>query len=329
MIPVDPAWPERLSAFLQLFDLKRGQTLKRGWLVPSPARKDENPSVWVTVTEDRIMVKDRTGKDTLSILSAVGATWRDLYTESEEERNEFAGYLTGRRVGASSQSQSAPAVENVGLRHNVYSVLLNELDLSEEHRTALLARGFTDDSIERFGYRSYKLVDRARVGKILAAEFGGVVAAVPGCGATTATMTDRSGLLIPVRTMDGRIQSLKVRRDRNTIRYAWFGEGVVSLPHHSPPWTAAPDTVGVTEGELKADRASLLLPYPVLAVPGMDQWRDALPSIAACGCRRVVLLFDREPDPEKQRIVDANTDAMSDHLIDNGYRVEEERWEAA
>lgn len=329
MIELTPDLPSRLHFFLAQFDLQRGYTERKGWVVPSPLRQDNHPSIWITLAENRIMVRDRTGKPTIDILHALGMTWPDLYAQDDLERLEFEAYLQKLSGGASSITSPDLSSDDVDLRHRVYSAILDQLRLAETHQKQLHDRGMQDDRIVRYQYRTLKIIDRRRLVDHLQSYFGGVAASVPGITSRSGQLSlcDTSGLLIPVRNLDGKIVAFKVRRDHGEPRYRWYGEGDVASAHHPLGFPPASRSVIVTEGELKADLCFGRFDDPVMAVPGMSLWKLALPSLHKMGAKKVVLAFDRSDDAARQSQIDINADAFAEHLGNNGFTVEEMLWE--
>src|SRR5262245_32935710 len=56
--------------------------------------------------------------------------------------------------------------------HDVYSAMLENLTLGQEHRQGLQRRGLSDDAIERGGYRSLRRKGRAGIASELREQFG-------------------------------------------------------------------------------------------------------------------------------------------------------------
>ena len=330
MVRIEDWYPARVRCLLSKFDLSRGRQEKTGWVLPHPGRHDEHPSVRMTVsTEGKIAMCDRTGGPTLGILHAIGATWYDLFAEDDAERAELSQYALSLRGGASSGSLPGVALEDLDLRHRVYSLMLDNLNLNDKHREQLLGRKLSTESIERNQYRTMRVLDRAKLARVLADQLGAVAGTVPGIlqKGSGLVVCDRPGLLIPCRALDGRIQSLKVRRDLGEPRYSWLGEGSVCLPHHplGQPQQAA--RVVVTEGELKADVTRQLTGDVLIGSPGVSNWAMVVPSIQTLQARTVVIAFDHSDDPARQKAIDQHADALADHLESLGISVEDIQWE--
>lgn len=324
------ALPERVAVLLTQFDVVRGRREDKGWVVPHPGRVDNNPSVWITLTADKILIRDRTGGSTDAILNSIGWDWRDLYAKKDEE-DEFEAFLEHLR-GEGSHVTATTEIEGIDSRHLVYSMLLDVLTLSEAHRENLRGRGLTDQQIDQYQYRTLAYSGRGRAVTTLRERLGGIIATVPGFVADgdRITMPRVSGILIPVRIPDGRIAAIKLRQDHDSPRYLYLsgGGGSVAALAHFPLGFTPAATVAVTEGELKADiTAAQGFELPILAVPGVTNWRLCLPWLRQLGVRTVATAFDRVPDGSRvaQPEVLAEFEAA---LWDQGYEVEEVQWAA-
>jgi hypothetical protein len=108
-------------------------------------------------------------------------------------------------------------------------------------------------------------------------------------------------MLIPVRDIDGRIVALKVRADHpgdgpkyTTISSAKYGGPSPGAQVHVPLHSGQGDTVRLTEGELKADVATVLSGLCTISIPGVAMWRKALPVLEGWRPQQVLLAFDAD-----------------------------------
>ena len=224
----------------------------------------------------------------------------------------------------------------------VYRALLAALPLSSMHRQALRQRGLSDSEMVRRGYRTLPAHGRATRARQVVDEFGAeICAAIPGLhlGARGSqrwwSLAGAVGLLIPVRDMDGRIVALKVRADEpgEGHKYTYlsstkYGGPGPSAPVHVPLHALSPEApMRLTEGELKADIASVLSGVLTIAVPGVTFWRQALPILEALQPTRVLLAFDSDwrQKPHVARALAQATQA----LVEAGYTVAVETWDAS
>ncbi len=174
--------------------------------------------------------------------------------------------------------------------HKTYSMLLSHLNLTSKHREDLLNRGLKDAQIEEQRYRStpifgiHKLVE-----KLL--EDNCILQGVPGFyqdknGMWTMNFSGKkSGFLIPVRALDGKIQGMQIRQDKivDGGKYIWFSSGnrKMGTSSGSPVHMIGnPETeeVYVTEGPLKGTIAHYMTGKTFLCVAGVMQYKN-LPSL--------------------------------------------------
>ena len=164
-------------------------------------------------------------------------------------------------------------------RDAVYRALLELLPLSAAHRAGLLARGLTDEAILQNGYRTLEYGKELRdaLAAQLAARYD--LNGVPGfsCSQFAWRMCAYSGLLVPVRSADGRIQGVQIRRDNaGRMKYAWmssagkpYGTGARSWIHVAGD--RSKKQAIITEGPIKGDVSSLLTSGMLfICLPGVN-----------------------------------------------------------
>lgn len=230
---------------------------------------------------------------------------------------------------------------NEDTRHRVYAALLAKLSLSTAHRDHLRGRGFSDQEIQRREYRTLPVQGRSALAKELAQSFGpDVCTGVPGWTTREgdhgryATIAGSSGILIPVRNVDGQIVALKVRADEASLagRYSYLSSAKDGGPKadnraHVPiDRPADTSLVRVTEGELKADIATLYSNTLTLSAPGLGAWETILAPLAALRVRAVLVAFDMDYR-ENHHVRQAFCRALRG-LISAGYQVRIEEWDA-
>jgi hypothetical protein len=224
----------------------------------------------------------------------------------------------------------------------VYSALLSQLTLSENHREALQRRRLADEAIALGGYRTLQLRGRPRIVRELYERFGDRLLRVPGFvvkdgeSGCYRTLRGPAGLLVPCRDRTGRVIALKVRCDsigQGGPRYVYvssagYGGPGSGAPVHCPVGTPdAAELVRLTEGELKADVVKVLTGEPTISIPGVTNWKPALTVLQALGCKTVRLALDADA-PEKPG-VGRCLSACADELVANGLSIELERWNIA
>ena len=224
----------------------------------------------------------------------------------------------------------------------VYHALLAALPLSPAHRQALRQRGLADSEIRRRHYGTLPLKGRAALARRLVEELGAdVCVQVPGFyvakrdGQCWWSLAGTTGLLIPVRNLDGQLVALKVRADDpgdgpkyTTVSSSKHDGPSPGAPVHVPLYEGARGaTVRLTEGELKADVATALSGLLTLSIPGVAMWRKALPVLEAQQPQRVLLAFDADwrSNPHVAHALGQAAFA----LVKAGYEVQVEDWEPA
>lgn len=223
--------------------------------------------------------------------------------------------LPQRRVLPVQSVQECP-ITDIDTRHDTYTALLSKLSLASDHRDNLLGRGLSDEIITELGYRTTPAVGTTMLAKQLLSD-GHYLAGVPGFYHNTngewSFIRESRGIMIPVRSPEGKIQGIQVRRDNLTKRkFRWISS--VGKPDGTPAegWTHLAGTpqeaILLTEGPLKADVIHHLTGYTVLAVPGVNslsQLKTALEYMREHGTRQVMTAFDM--------------DYLSNPHVQNGY----------
>ena len=87
------------------------------------------------------------------------------------------------------------------------------------------------------------------------------------------------------------------------------------------------ETIRLTEGELKADVATVFSGMLTVSVPGVDMWRTALPVFEALQPQRVLVAFDADwrSNPHVAHALGQAAFA----LVKAGYAVQVEVWDPA
>jgi hypothetical protein len=247
----------------------------------------------------------------------------DLYayytnTSRENVRNELERRIgRGDRRPASDRGRQAtpkprefielPAAD-IEIRHAVYSALLSLLTLAPDHMRNIIGRGLPPEAIDAFGYRTTPVVGgRALANRIM--EVANTLAGVPGFhkdkdGQWT-FISNRRGILIPVRDIQGRIQGLQIRRDNvNKRKYRWVSSAEIEGGTEgcgAEGWThiAGPVREGVLliEGPMKADIVHWLTGRTAVAVPGVNALKHlerTLIELTELGVKQVMTAFDMD-----------------------------------
>lgn len=224
------------------------------------------------------------------------------------------------------EPDEAPAVASLADRHATYEALLGASGLAAAHREALHQRGLTDRAIARAGLASIA----PGLAPVQPAAAG-----IPGFARKGGRwrIIGPTGLAIPVRTVEGQIQAVHVRADDSSRgKYRWLS---TPAPYVGGAASGAPvhvvrgvdDVVWVTEGPLKAIVAQARLGHTVLGVPGVGAWAPVREIIQSLQPKRVMLAFDRDPNPSTAEHVALHTDRLARSLAEAGWDVMVARWD--
>ena len=253
---------------------------------------------------------------------------------------EYWVYRVGEPIASATTWTPAPKPPASRLEpfrlHQIYASVLESLPLVAADRRALRQRGLDDHEI---GVRQYRTFTRAQSRDVLAralATFGRAICLeVPGIVAEAngdLILAGASGLLVPVRNPRGEIIALKIRRAQaQAPRYVYLssthagGPGPGSPVHVPLHGERVGHTVRLTEGEIKADVATALDGLLTIAIAGVGTWRRALPVLRALGATtcRLALDSDVRTNPHVARALKN----MAQHLTDEGFAIELERWD--
>jgi hypothetical protein len=246
------------------------------------------------------------------------------------------------RPAGEARPPSRPACADTGTLDRVYRALLDALPLMASHRQALRQRGLADAEILRRRYRTFPLQGRTALAQHLVQHLGAdLCAQVPGFyvaehdGRRWWSLAGAAGLLIPVRNLDGHIVALKVRADipgdgpkYTTVSSTKHGGPSPGAPVHVPLYEGARgNRVRLTEGELKADVATVLSGLLTLSIPGVSMWRKALPVLEELRPQQVLLAFDADWRINPQVAHALGQAAFA--LVKASYEVQVEDWALA
>jgi hypothetical protein len=244
-------------------------------------------------------------------------------------------------------NEETPNLDECEDRHEIYSLILSKLGLSNTHRESLHLRGLSDTFIDSANLRS---VDpKTRTGQASKAlrewvndDPGKLKAAlsVPGIiqyDGRPLQFRSPLGLLIPVRNSSGKIIALRIRLDSSSAggKYRWISSRrpddplspSPGTPCHVPLGISGPiDTVRITEGELKAEVAFALSGIPTVSIAGVNTWKQALPLVEKLQPIRILVSMDADfrTNPAVASAVRGLVTSLSE-----SYEVAVETWEAA
>lgn len=232
--------------------------------------------------------------------------------------------------------QTGPTPPHFIIRDEIYSKLLNNLTLNEIDRQNLLSRGLTDEEIKLLGYKSYfDVKDTEKMASVARSIMDSVdpigekhgIPGMTGIGTDEVTFVPKSsGFLIPVRTWCSRISGFQIRYNNVTgdkPRYTWLSSGSAENGcsvtgceniHHAGDWHDPfylPETIGLTEGALKADIATVLsdklypekAPHKYMGLTGVNNLGQLKHELEICskrGVKEIVVCVDMDYRDKKE-----------------------------
>lgn len=199
--------------------------------------------------------------------------------------------------------------------HTVYNHLISTLTLSDSHASHLHARGLTDEQITRLEYKTLP-VKRSHIAEECASKFD--LNGVPGFWQNAAgrwQLAGSAGILIPVRDKEKHIIGLKIRADevKGGGKYLQlssnpgkdrdgaqkYPKGTAAKIHvHYPAVGECGDVIRITEGEIKADIATLISGVYTLSIPGIAMWQWVLVEVDMIKPKQILLAFDSDKNKE-------------------------------
>ena len=194
---------------------------------------------------------------------------------------------------------------DVETRHATYSAFLSKLSLASDHKTNLLNRGLNDEEIKNLGYKSAPIIGMSALSRQLRNE-GFYLSGVPGFFKTESGewtfASDKRGILIPVRDIEGRIQGLQIRCDKvDRRKFRWISSAEKKDGCRAEGWThfvgKISESIILTEGPMKADIINALTGKTVLAVPGVNSLsclKTTLKELKFKGLQHIQTAFDMD-----------------------------------
>lgn len=232
-------------------------------------------------------------------------------------------------------------IASLDARDQTYRMLFSLLTLSKTHKENLIARGLSEEDIYRFGYKSTPAFGFVKITETLTSldcRLDGIPGFYKKEGRwLTNFCSSCSGVIIPVMSMDGKIQGAQIRLDRpiNDRKYIWFsssdkdsGTGAGSPVHFvGDPADAA---VYVTEGPLKATVAHVLSGKTFAAVAGVNQYNaleELLSRLKNNGTKTIVETYDM--DKLTNPHVEKGCEKLIELCAKYGFEVRRLKWDAS
>ncbi len=267
-----------------------------------------------------------------------------------------ADYWLYRRDGQPIQSRAAQAADrdlpgfhtteraSDKICSRVYAKFISLLTLSPAHSKNLQDRGLTMEEIIKREYRTLPREGRAAIMRQMQKAFDPeTLLSVPGFsineknGQRWLSFRGLPGILVPVRNKADLIVAFKIRLDEpgDGPKYIWWTSRHENKhgrqagpspgnPCHVPIYEGDTQIVRVTEGELKADIATVLSRTLTVSVPGVASYRQAIPVLKELSAKTVLLAFDADARAN-QNVAGALSRAARAYAK-AGYEVKLETW---
>jgi len=188
--------------------------------------------------------------------------------------------------------------------HQTYSMLLSMLNLAKVHKGQLLSKGFSQEQIIEFKYKSVPAFGQQSLcAKLL--QSGCTLEGVPGFykdGGKWNVKLKAPGILIPVCGIDGKIAGMQIRLNKpiNGRKYIWFSSNGLDAgtssgsPIHFVGDPAA-KRIYVTDGSLKGTVAHALTRQTFICLPGaksLGGLEDLISCLKSNGAAEVLEAFN-------------------------------------
>lgn len=240
---------------------------------------------------------------------------QDLYRRYEGLPSDLQKTIKNAQTVIQKEKEKVLEPAPIKYRDIAYRRLLNLLDLKDEHRQKLIARGLTDEQIEKGMYKSVPVIGFSTFPKYVFNDFEldklkkNYKWGIPGFYDIRTDEPNMiqygSGIFIPVKNRQGLISHLQIRFDElpddaNELEKEYWSkykpytsdfknkkDGCSSKNcenvHYAGDWSNIPESVMLTEGILKANVASCLAglikgsePVPMLAIDGVNKQQQLL-----------------------------------------------------
>ena len=231
-----------------------------------------------------------------------------------------------------TESVAPATLANISDRHRIYSDLLASCQLGAIHEAWLLGQGIDQPA------GSYATLNgnRAEVCRHLMRTYPQeLLITVPGLWIHddgTLGIAAMDGLLVAVRGIDGRIERLQCRVEKDGKKaYHWLS----SSSHGGPSsgaiahYAAAADRrwLWITEGVKKADVAALLNGQPCIGMPSHTAHKAGMEMVDKSGTAGVIIALDEDSDDTTRGLVDTSRQELVQQCLARGLAVRVARWD--
>jgi len=226
--------------------------------------------------------------------------------------------------------------------NEVYTELLHLLSLNEDDLTELKNRGFTENEIQYYGYRSIDSLPEKKIVEIMIKKFSpSTLKTIPGFyesevkKAAFIFFKKLKGIAIPVKNKDGKIIAIKIRtrnKNKNNLRYFYLsstkegGVGPGAKTHISLPENIKEfEVIRITEGELKSDISSSKTGIITFGLPGVGNASKLVENLKHFDPKTVKIAFDRDLI-ENENVAYA-LETLVEKLKSENFDIELEEWD--
>jgi len=290
---------------------------------------DRSPSLSITVGHNgRVVFYCRAGCTEENVAYGLGLKISDLYPRPGEKKAPNFIELENPTMDEDKELFAS----------FIYQKLFDSLTLSPSAIKHLKARGLSDKEIEYLDYRSYEPKKDQEVIEDLDKEFGKDLYKVPGFiknkEGKPSLNVFQEGILIPIRFREGNIHGIKVRwlYSWNKKRYMLLttkgGTYFRDLFHFPKGFHGQLNRIRITEGELKADIATLSSRIYTIGCPGILSLSAPLEFLTEhCPSAKIILSPDFGDIKIKKIGVIKNALRTIYDYQEAGFNVELEAWQ--
>ena len=288
---------------------------------------DRTPSLRITVGHNgRVIFYCRAGCTEEDVAYGLGLKIRDLYPRPGERKAPNLIELDNPSMDEDEELFAS----------FIYQKLFDRLTLSPSAIKHLKARGLSDKEIEDLDYKSYHPEKDSKVIEDLYKEAGEDLYKVPGFIKNKEEKPSlnvfQEGILIPIRFPEGNIHGFKVRwlyswnKQRYMLLTSKGGSYFRDLFHFPKGFHDQLNPIRITEGELKADLATLFSETYTIGCPGIHSLSAPLEFLTKhCPSAKIILSPDFG-EIYNHGIAEKVLQTIYDYQ-ESGFNVELEAWQ--
>lgn len=274
---------------------------------------------------------------------------------SEYHLGSFQGRVSADTEKKLLTVKTVKKVLNLDLIDKVYNIFLDMLTLSEEDAALLKLRGFTEEELVEYKFKTFprRLVTfRKELEKRVEEETGSVdsLFEVPGFFKKQGepfSFGYQSGIIIPCRNYEGKIVGLQIRKRDTTAdnKYTWFSSAYCLKDDKDNNYVADGLSPGspvgfepgkfqskifITEGFFKAVRLRKAYGMSSITVQGVTNWRPVINAVKGLKTktpklREILIAYDSDMCYNLNVLTQAAK--LGEELKNNGVSVTYALWE--